>query len=47
MHFEIEGKHDMYPCYRKADGVAGMWDKTTQTFRTNNGSGTFIVGEPI
>ena len=47
MHFEIEGKHDMYPCYRKADGVAGMWDKTTQTFRTNNGSGTFIVGDDI
>lgn len=47
MHFEIEGLHDMYPCYRKSDGVAGMWDATTQTFRTNNGSGTFIVGDDI
>ena len=47
MHFEIEGLHDLYPCYRKSDNVAGMWDATTQTFRTNNGSGTFIVGDDI
>lgn len=35
------------PCYRKSDGVAGMWDAVTETFFTNSGSGTFIVGEKI
>lgn len=42
-HFKHR-KHDLYPCYRKSDNVAGLWDATTQTFRTNSGTGTFIVG---
>lgn len=34
----------MYPCYRLSDNVAGMYDKITDTFFTNSGSGTFTVG---
>lgn len=35
---------DMYPCYRKSDSVAGMWDKVSETFHTNSGTGSFAVG---
>lgn len=34
----------MYPCYRLSDNVAGMYDKATDTFFTNAGSGTFTLG---
>lgn len=36
--------HDCYPCYRKSDNVAGLWDKAAETFYTNAGTGTFVVG---
>lgn len=36
---------DYYPCYRKADSVAGFYDKVTSSFITNSGTGTFVVGE--
>ncbi len=32
---------DLIPCYRKADGTAGMFDAVTGHFYTNNGSGKF------
>lgn len=35
---------DLVPCYRKADGVIGMYDLVQEAFRTNKGSGTFIKG---
>lgn len=35
---------DFYPCYRKADNVAGLYDITNDVFYTNSGSGTFAVG---
>lgn len=35
------------PCYRKADSVAGMWERVTETFLTNDGSGTFTVGSDV
>ena len=35
---------DMVPCYRKADGVIGMYDLVTDAFFTNAGSGTFTKG---
>ena len=35
---------DYIPCYRKSDSVAGMWDRVGETFYTNEGTGTFIVG---
>lgn len=47
MNFIIEGQHELYPCYRKSDNVAGMWDKITETFYTNQGTGTFVVGGNI
>lgn len=34
---------DFVPCYRKADNVAGLYDKVTKTFYTNNGTGDFIL----
>lgn len=36
--------HDFAPCYRESDSVAGMYDLVTDTFLTNAGSGTFVVG---
>lgn len=37
----------MYPCYRRSDNVAGMYDKITGTFFTNSGTGTFVVGGDV
>lgn len=39
--------YDMIPCYRKSDSVAGMFDRVTNTFCMNQGSGTFTVGADI
>lgn len=38
---------DMYPCYRKSDGVAGMYDVVNNVFYTNSGTGEFICGRSI
>lgn len=38
---------ELYPCYRLNDSVAGLWDKVSQTFLTNAGSGTFTVGADV
>ena len=38
---------NLYPCYRKSDSVAGLWDKTNEVFYTNTGSGTFVVGPDV
>lgn len=38
---------DMWACYRLRDSVAGMWDKVSETFFTNAGSGTFTVGADV
>ena len=35
---------DFVPCYRKADGVIGLYDILNDNFRTNAGSGTFTKG---
>lgn len=35
------------PCYRKADGVIGMYDITTKVFITNQGTGTFTKGGDV
>lgn len=37
----------MYPCRRLSDNVPGMYDKISDTFFTNSGSGTFTVGPDI
>lgn len=38
---------DFVPCYRKADGEAGMYDLVTETFFTNQGTGTFGKGADV
>jgi len=38
---------DLIPCYRKADGVIGMYDTVNEVFYTNNGSGTFEKGADV
>ena len=38
------GNHEYIPVYRKADNVAGMFDRIAESFLTNAGSGTFVVG---
>ena len=35
---------DMVPCYRKSDGVAGMYDRLNGVFYTNAGTGDFVKG---
>ena len=37
----------LYPCYRKADNVAGMYDIVNNTFLTNAGTGSFILGPDV
>lgn len=38
---------DLYPCYRKSDGVIGMYDKVRSLFLTNVGTGSFTKGEDV
>lgn len=35
------------PCYRKADGVSGLFDLISNKFFTNDGTGTFIRGGDV
>lgn len=35
------------PCYRKSDTIAGMYDLVSNTFKTNDGSGTFELGDEV
>ena len=42
--FEIVGKFNGIPCYRKSDNVIGMYDTVSKTFFTNAGSGSFTKG---
>ena len=38
---------DLVPCYRKSDGVIGMYDTVRKTFLMNAGSGTFTKGADV
>ena len=38
---------NMIPCYRHSDGVAGMYDTVNGVFYTNQGTGSFVVGNKI
>ena len=38
---------DLVPCYRKSDGVIGMYDIVRKIFLTNVGSGTFTKGADV
>ena len=47
-YFEYYDKNDtlicsLIPCYRKSDGVIGMYDTVRKQFLTNAGSGNFIA----
>ena len=35
------------PCYRKSDGVIGLYDLVEDKFYTNSGTGTFVKGKDI
>lgn len=39
--------NDLVPCYRKSDGVIGMYDLVQRAFRTNVGTGTFTKGADV
>lgn len=45
--FEIVDKFNGIPCYRKSDGVAGLYDTISSSFFTNAGTGTFTVGDNV
>jgi hypothetical protein len=38
---------NMIPCYRHSDGVAGMYDTVNDVFYTNQGTGSFVVGNNV
>ena len=38
---------DFVPCYRKSDGVIGLYDRVENKFYTNSGTGTFQKGQDI
>lgn len=40
-------RRDFYPCYRKSDGVIGLYDTVGETFYTNIGTGTFGKGADV
>ncbi len=35
------------PCYRKSDGVVGLYEKVTGQFLTNEGGGSFTIGAEV
>lgn len=37
----------LLPCYRKSDGVIGMYDTVNQNFYTNQGTGNFTKGADV
>ena len=37
---------DFIPCYRKADGVCGMYEAVSESFFQNSGTGVFVKGPP-
>ena len=46
IHEKADGrKLALYACYRKSDGVIGMYDVENDVFYTNDGTGTFAKGQ--
>lgn len=35
------------PCYRKSDGIAGLYDRVTQEFYYSEGTENFVIGEEV
>ena len=51
-YFEYYDKNDelicsLTPCYRKSDGVIGMYDTVRNQFLTNAGTGSFTKGQNV
>lgn len=42
-----EKVREYYPCYRKSDNAVGLFDKVSNTFFPNLGSGVFIKGNDV
>lgn len=40
-------QYDFVPCYRKSDGVVGLYEKNHEYFYTNSGTGEFTMGAEI
>jgi len=38
---------DYIPCYRKSDNVAGFYDVVSESFKVNQGTGSFEVGDVV
>ena len=38
---------NIFSARRDSDGVIGMYDLVSRTFKTNAGSGAFIAGPPL
>ena len=48
IHEKADGrKLALYACYRKSDGVIGMYDVENDVFYTNDGTGDFTKGQDI
>lgn len=48
IHEKADGrKLALYACYRKSDGVIGMYDVENDVFYTNDGTGTFTKGQDV
>ena len=48
IHEKADGrKLALYACYRKSDGVIGMYDVENDVFYTNDGTGEFTKGQDI
>jgi len=48
IHKKADGrKLALYACYRKSDGVIGMYDVENDVFYTNDGTGDFTKGQDI
>jgi len=49
LKFYDEGKliRNFIPCYRKSDGVIGLYDMVGEEFYENSGTGTFLKGNDV
>ena len=48
IHKKADGrKLALYACYRKSDGVIGMYDIENDVFYTNDGTGDFVKGQDV
>lgn len=47
IHSKGTTTYHLLPCYRKADGVIGMYDVVNRVFYTNNGIGQFNKGADL